>query len=207
MSTLYVIIAMILAYLMGSLCSAIIIATLCHLPNPSEEGSQNPGATNILRLAGPRYAVMVLCMDMLKGILPVALSMAMGAHGGALGCIAFAAVLGHIYPIFFQFKGGKGVATALGTAFGLHIGLGFTLIGIWILLAYFTRWSSLSSLVSLSLLPLCLFFTSEQQAFLPYLAISCLIIYQHRANIQRLLTGDEPKISFKTKLKATSDEQ
>lgn len=206
MSLLYVIIGIVLAYLIGSLCSAIIIAKLCNLPNPAEEGSQNPGATNILRLAGPRYAAMVLVLDMLKGTCPVAISMALGLHGFALGCIALAAVLGHVYPIFFQFKGGKGVATALGTAFGVHLVLGCIILSIWIMIALITRWSSLSSLLSIALLPLCLLFTSEQHACLPYVAIAFIILYQHRSNIQRLRQGNEPKISFKKKLKATSDE-
>ncbi|MBW4051062.1 MAG: glycerol-3-phosphate acyltransferase, partial [Proteobacteria bacterium] len=127
------IVVMVATYCIGSLCSAVIVAHLCHLPDPRTEGSRNPGTTNILRIAGKKYAVIVLLADFLKGLLPVLLLKWSHLAPDYLGYVGFIAVLGHIYPMFFKFSGGKGVATSLGVLFGLSGWLGLAVIATWLL--------------------------------------------------------------------------
>ncbi|MCX7118004.1 MAG: glycerol-3-phosphate 1-O-acyltransferase PlsY [Legionellales bacterium] len=185
------------AYLVGSICSAVIVGRLFDLPDPRQEGSQNPGATNVLRLAGKKYAIMVLLADMLKGLLPVLMAHVLTASITLLGLTCLAAVLGHIYPIFFNFKGGKGVATAIGALLGFHFLLGALVIVIWVLVAYTTRYSSLASLISITLAPLfAMAFSGSIFPFLPLLMMAVLILYQHLDNIKRLLDGQETKINL-----------
>lgn len=186
------------AYLIGSICSAVVISKIFNLPNPTMEGSKNPGATNILRLSNKKYALIVLLIDVLKGFIPVILAKAFGFNYFILGCIALFAVIGHMYPVFFEFKGGKGVATAIGGILALCYGIGFIVIATWLLVAYFTRFSSLSSLISLGLAPLLfLVHPYKSQAFIPILLMFILIVYKHKENIQRLLKKEESKINFK----------
>lgn len=192
---LLIIILIILSYLSGSLCSAIIICKLFNLPDPRMEGSKNPGATNVLRIAGKKYAAMVLIGDMLKGLIPMLIAHLLGANTLTLGIVALAAVLGHIYPIFFNFQGGKGVATALGAFLGFHFIMGIIAIATWILVANFSRYSSLASLITMVLMPFySLFAAGNYHAFLPFFIITIFVIYQHRVNISRLINGEEPKI-------------
>jgi len=185
------------AYALGSLSSAVIVCRAAKLPDPRTEGSKNPGATNVLRLAGKKYAALVLVADFLKGLLPVwlAIILQLGPFGQALAGLA--AVLGHIYPMFFDFKGGKGVATMLGVLLGLHPMFGVLAILTWITVAYFSRYSSLASLVAVTLSPFyALLAFHEQQAFFPLLALSLLVLYQHQDNMKRLLNGSESKIDL-----------
>lgn len=187
-----------IGYLSGSICSAIIICKIFSLPDPSQEGSNNPGATNVLRLAGKKYASMVLVGDILKGFLPLLLGHLLGANDFILGVICLAAVLGHMYPIFFKFEGGKGVATALGALLGFHFIMGIVLIAIWMLIANFSRYSSLASIVTLTITPFVAIYSSQNvTVFPPLFLMSALIIYKHRENISRLLAGNEHKISLK----------
>jgi acyl phosphate:glycerol-3-phosphate acyltransferase len=196
-STLLFLLVVIIGYLCGSLCSAIIVSRIFSLPDPRVEGSQNPGATNVLRLAGKKYAAIVLLGDMLKGLVPVIIAKLLGAGPAALGFTCLAAVLGHIYPVFFGFKGGKGVATAIGALLGLHFIMGVVIIATWLLVANFTRYSSLASIISLTLAPLfAIVSVGGLETFPPILFITLLILYQHRQNINRLIDGDEPKIKF-----------
>lgn len=187
-----------IAYTLGSLCSAILVSKAFSLPDPRVEGSQNPGATNVLRLAGKKYAAYVLAGDFLKGLLPVGLAHLLGAGPGLLSLTCLAAVIGHVYPVFFDFKGGKGVATALGGLMGLHFLLGVVVIACWLLVAKFSRYSSLAAIVSFVLAP---FFSIAAfhglYAFLPLALMSALILYQHRKNIARLSDGTEPQIAMK----------
>jgi glycerol-3-phosphate acyltransferase PlsY len=186
------------AYLMGSLSSAIIVSRLFGLPDPRTEGSKNPGATNVLRLAGNKYAGIVLIADMLKGLLPVLLAKWIGADEMTLGFTCFAAVIGHIYPIFFQFKGGKGVATALGSFFALHLIMGAVILATWLTIVNFSRYSSLASIAAITFAPFySLFVFGNANAFFPLALITIFVLYQHRENISRLMVGEEPKISFK----------
>ena len=187
----------VVAYLVGSISSAVIVCRLCDLPDPRLEGSKNPGATNVLRLAGKQYAAIVLLADMLKGLLPVLLAQLLGAGPVIVGFTCFAAVLGHMFPIFFDFKGGKGVATAIGALLGFHFLLGVMVIVTWLLIANFTRYSSLASIVSIILAPFySLFVVHSIIAFPPLMCIAIFVLYQHRENITRLIDGKESKINF-----------
>lgn len=186
------------AYLVGSLSSAIIVCKLNDLPDPRTEGSKNPGATNVLRIAGKKYAAIVLLFDMLKGLLPVLLAQLLGSSPTALGFTCFAAVIGHMYPVFFEFKGGKGVATALGAFLGLHIVMGTIIIATWLTIANFSRYSSLASIIAISFAPFySIMMYGNLDAFVPLCLITIFVLFQHRDNISRLMVGEEPKISFK----------
>ncbi len=185
------------AYALGSLCSAVIICRMAKLPDPRTEGSKNPGATNVLRLAGKQYAALVLVADMLKGLLPVWLALIFQLGPFWQATVGLAAVLGHIYPAFFEFKGGKGVATGLGVLLGLHPLLGVLAMLTWITVAYFSRYSSLASIVAITLSPFyALLAFHEPQAFLPLVALSLAVLYQHQDNIKRLLDGSESRIEL-----------
>lgn len=185
------------AYLMGSVCSAIIVCQLFSLPDPRKAGSKNPGATNVLRLAGKKYAAIVLVADMLKGVLPVLIAKLLGAGPVLLGFTCLAAIVGHVYPIFFDFKGGKGVATTLGALLAFHLGIGLLVVLTWLIVAYVSRYSSLSSMTAVLLAPLfSLFFFDQLNVFFPLLMIAGLVIFQHRQNIVRLIHREEPHVSF-----------
>lgn len=187
-----------LAYLMGSICSAVLICKACSLPDPRTEGSKNPGATNVLRLAGKQYASLVMAADLLKGTIPVLIAKILGASLSTIGFTALAAVIGHMYPIFFEFKGGKGVATAIGALLGLNFIVGVFVAATWLLVAKFSRYSSLASIVSISLSPLySLLLTQRIEVFLPLFIMVLLILYKHINNITRLIDKTEPKIKLK----------
>ncbi|TAL59524.1 MAG: glycerol-3-phosphate 1-O-acyltransferase [Legionella sp.] len=191
------IVFVILAYLLGSICSAIIVCRVFSLPDPRQEGSKNPGATNVLRIAGKHFAALVMAGDVLKGLIPVLLAKFCGAGAITVGFTALAAVIGHMYPIFFEFKGGKGVATALGGLFGIQIFAGTIVAAIWLLVAKFTRYSSLASIISMIFAPIiAIMVTSSVDIFPPLGIMTLLILFKHRNNITRLLDGTEPKITF-----------
>jgi len=188
------------AYLIGSICSAVIVCRACNLPNPQTEGSKNPGATNVLRLAGKKYAAIVLVVDMLKGFLPVFLADLLGANPTVMGYTCLAAVLGHIYPVFFNFTGGKGVATALGAFFGFQIAMGSVIVGTWLCIAYLSGYSSLASIVAIIFAPFySVFVVRSLSAFVPLMLIALVVLYQHRENISRLMAGEEPQINLSKK--------
>ena len=194
MSLFYVI----LGYLFGSVCSAVIVCRLFSLPDPQTEGSKNPGATNVLRIAGKKYAIIVLITDMLKGFLPVFLANLLGAGPTALGFICLAAVLGHMYPVFFKFKGGKGVATALGALLGFHWLLGSLVIATWLVVALISRYSSLASVIAIVLAPFySLYVIQNPSAFIPLGLMMMFVVYKHHGNLTRLMDGTEPKIKLK----------
>ncbi|MDI9819574.1 MULTISPECIES: glycerol-3-phosphate 1-O-acyltransferase PlsY [unclassified Legionella] len=187
-----------LGYLAGSICSAVVVSKIFSLPDPRLNGSNNPGATNILRLAGKKYAAIVLITDMLKGLFPVLLAKLLGADPITLGFTCWAAVMGHMYPVFFGFRGGKGVATAIGVLLGLHFILGVCVIATWLLVANFSRYSSLASITALVMAPVYVLFTPNGLlSFPPLLFIALFILYKHRDNISRLIDGEEHKIQFK----------
>ena len=185
-------------YLMGSICSAVIVSRLFGLPDPRVEGSKNPGATNVLRLSGKKYAALVLLADLLKGTIPVVIANIFGAGPITVAFTALAAVVGHMYPIFFGFKGGKGVATAIGALLGFNFIVGVMVSATWLLIANFSRYSSLASVVSLTLAPLyALLITGNVNIFPPLFIMVILILFKHRNNISRLIDGVEPKIKLK----------
>jgi glycerol-3-phosphate acyltransferase PlsY len=186
------------SYLMGSICSAIIVCRIFNLPDPRLEGSKNPGATNVLRIAGKEYAALVMLGDVLKGTIPVLIAKAFEADPAVVAFTVLAAVIGHIYPIFFDFKGGKGVATAIGALLGFHFIIGVMVIATWLLVANFSRYSSLASIISIALSPLySLLIVPRLDIFPPLFFMVILIIFKHKNNITRLIDGVEPKIKFK----------
>lgn len=184
------------AYLLGSISSAVLICRILRLPDPRGVGSNNPGATNVLRIGGKKAAVAVLLCDMLKGTIPVWGGYFLGIDPIMLGVIAIAACLGHMYPLFFHFKGGKGVATALGAIAPIGLDLTAMIIATWISVAFLFRYSSLAALVTVLLAP---FYTwmIKPQYTLPVAMLCCLIIFRHHQNIKRLLEGTEPKVGDK----------
>ena len=187
-----------LSYLLGSVCSAIVVSRIFSLPDPCTEGSKNPGATNVLRLSGKKYAMMVLFFDMLKGLIPVLLAKYLGMPPSIIGFSCLGAVMGHMYPVFFHFKGGKGVATTLGALLGLHFVLGFVATMTWLLMAGFLGYSSLASILTLILMPIyAILMTGQLNIFLPLCFITLFVLYQHRQNIVRLMDGTEPKIKLR----------
>ncbi len=199
MTMLIDLIVVITAYLLGSISSAIIVCRLMGLPNPREQGSGNPGASNVLRIGGKKAASITLVGDTLKGLIPVSLARLIELEDPTVGAVALAAVVGHLYPIFFNFKGGKGVATTLGAVLGINWLLGVVWAGSWLLVAAIFRISSLSALTATSLMP----FYTYWLVGSPWLVamtiiIAVLIIWRHRSNIRNLLDGTESQIRSRT---------
>ncbi len=183
------------AYLLGSVSAAIITCKVMGLPDPRSEGSRNPGATNVLRYGGKKAAAITLFGDMLKGLLPVLLGHAIGADASVLAAIAMAAFLGHLYPLFFGFKGGKGVATAFGVLLGLVWPVALAVLATWLVMAKVFKVSSLSALTAAILTPLYTWLLAPVNVYISLsIAISILLLWRHRSNIQRLLSGEEDKI-------------
>jgi acyl phosphate:glycerol-3-phosphate acyltransferase len=189
--------SIVFAYLLGSISSAVIVSKLCDLPDPRSEGSKNPGATNVLRLSGKKYALIVIIADILKGLIPVLVAKLLGLSPAIVSYTCFAAVFGHMYPIFFRFHGGKGVATAMGGLLGLHFLLGTTVIATWLVIANVFRYSSVASMLTMILTPLySLFFLNRIDTFVALFMIMIFVLFKHRNNITRLMDGNEPKIDF-----------
>ena len=180
------------AYLLGSISSAILLSRIMGFPDPRSGGSNNPGATNVLRIAGKKAAFLTLVGDCLKGFLPVVAAHGLGAESLAIALTAFAAFLGHCFPVFFQFRGGKGVATAIAGTVGFDWLAGAILIGVWLLFAKVFRISSLAAIVSFAILPIVVYWRVPELAVTAvFVAISAILIWRHRSNIQRLLSGTE----------------
>ncbi|MEM6161556.1 glycerol-3-phosphate 1-O-acyltransferase PlsY [Erwinia sp. P6884] len=190
----------IFAYLCGSISSAILVCRLFRLPDPRLNGSGNPGATNVLRIGGKLPAAAVLIFDILKGMLPVWLAYRYGVSPFYLGLIAIAACLGHIYPLFFHFKGGKGVATAFGAIAPIGWDLTGLMTGTWLLTVLLSGYSSLGAIVSALIAPFYVWWFKPQLTF-PVAMLSCLVLLRHHDNIQRLWRGQEMKIWKKKKAK------
>ncbi len=183
------------AYLLGSLSSAIIVCRLMGLPDPRTQGSNNPGATNVLRIGGKKAAAITLLGDSLKGFFPVLAAKLIGVEPLILAAVAMAAFLGHLYPVFFRFAGGKGVATALGTQFGLGWPIGGVIALLWLFMAKGLNISSLAALVSMALAPLVVwFFWPAPELVGMQIIMSLLLFWRHRSNIRNLLSGSEGKI-------------
>ncbi len=187
-----------LAYLLGSLSSAIIMCKLFSLPDPRSQGSGNPGATNVLRFGGKKIAIMVLAGDILKGLIPVLIAAYAGLTNAGIALVGFAAFLGHLYPVFFGFQGGKGVATALGVLLGMSWLLGLAIIVIWLAMALIFRISSLAALTAAASAP---FITWLLQAnavsTAAVTAMAAFLLMRHKNNIRNLLQGTEPRIGEK----------
>ncbi|WP_438969658.1 glycerol-3-phosphate 1-O-acyltransferase PlsY [Methylophaga sp.] len=182
------------AYLIGSLNSAIVLCKLGGLPDPRTQGSGNPGATNVLRFGGKKLAATVLLIDVLKGVLPVVAAHILGLDMVWVAATAFAAFLGHLFPIFFQFQGGKGVATALGGFLALAPVLALAGLATWGLVFAVSRISSLSALTAAAITPFySLWLIESVGARWLILIIALMLIARHHSNIRRLITGHEGK--------------
>ena len=200
--------AALLAYLAGSLSFAVIVSRLMNLDDPRHYGSGNPGATNVLRSGNKIAAALTLLFDGLKAFIPLWCVQQYGAEfglaGGTIAAVAMAAFLGHLFPVFFKFKGGKGVATAIGASFGIHPLLGVATGLTWLIIAYFFRYSSLAALVAAVFTPvyylLCggVAWRSELAVTLALGFIAGLLLWRHKANVGRLISGSEPRIGRKS---------
>lgn len=183
------------AYLFGSLSTAIITCKLMGLPDPRTQGSGNPGATNVLRHGGKKAAAITLLGDTLKGVIPVLIAQWLQATPLILSLTALAAFLGHLYPIFFKFKGGKGVATAFGVLVTLAWPVGLALLATWLAMAFLFKISSLSALTAACLSPLYMWWLAPEPEFITLsIILSCLLLWRHRSNIKNLIAGSEDKI-------------
>ena len=203
MSTAYPLLATLAAYLVGSLSFAVIVSRLMGLNDPRTYGSGNPGATNVLRSGNPAAAVATLLLDALKGYVPMLLAVvygpAFGLGEGTVAMVGLAAFLGHLWPVFFGFKGGKGVATAAGVLMGINPWLGLATLVTWAIIAAFFRYSSLAAIVAAVFAPFYqLLIWGGGPLALTVAARGLLLVWRHSANIQKLLQGTESKLGQKS---------
>lgn len=206
-TTLYSLLAGLAAYLLGSLAFAVIVSKAMGLNDPRTFGSKNPGATNVLRSGSKAAAIVTLLLDAFKGLVPVLVvriwGPRIGLGEGTVALVALAAFLGHLYPVFFRFKGGKGVATFIGAVFGIHWLLGIATGLTWIIIAFFFRYSSLASLVAAVFAPLFyllgdrLQWYADSRVVMALAVMAGLLFYRHRENISRLLKGTESRLGAK----------
>ncbi|QXP85445.1 glycerol-3-phosphate 1-O-acyltransferase PlsY [Methylococcus sp. Mc7] len=186
------------AYLLGSVSSAIIVSRALGLPDPRQEGSKNPGATNVLRLGGKHAAILTLLGDTSKGLIPLLIAKSMTVSPPLMAAVGFAAFVGHLYPVFFQFKGGKGVATALGVLLGFAWPVGVMALLTWLGVAALFRFSSLSALAAAVLAPVYVWFwLGSAELVVATMFMSTLLVYRHKGNIERLLKGEETRLGAK----------
>jgi glycerol-3-phosphate acyltransferase PlsY len=206
---LYPVLAVIAAYLVGSLSFAVIVSRTMGLNDPRTYGSKNPGATNVLRSGSKAAAIVTLLLDAFKGWLPVMLvqwfGQPYGLGDGTAAMVGLAAFLGHLFPVFFRFVGGKGVATALGVLLATSWMLGLATGATWLIIAYFFRYSSLASLVAAVFAPVYYVFGGgvvwpmDKSIVLSTIAMSALLVWRHAENISRLVKGTESKLGSKKK--------
>ena len=193
-----------LAYLIGSISFAVVVSKMMGLPDPYTHGSKNPGATNVLRTGNKLAAALTLVGDAAKGWLAVTIASAVLGNPAQestnilLGLVAIAVFIGHLYPVFHRFKGGKGVATAAGILFAISWVLGFATLATWLIVAIFMRYSSLAALCAAVFAPIYFtFLFGTQPMGLAILMMSLLLIYRHRSNIRNLMNGTETRLSKK----------
>ena len=195
---IYTIIFSVFAYLLGSISSAIITCKLMGLQDPRTTGSRNPGATNVLRLGGRKAAIITLFGDMLKGLVPVLIAAQFGVDNMTLALVGFFAFLGHIFPLYYGFKGGKGVATYFGVILGINWQVGLIALLIWLIVAMLLKISSLSALVSMFLTPFVMWnFTHSIELTTAVIVMSIIAFWRHTSNILALVSGKEEKIKSK----------
>lgn len=187
-----------LAYLIGSISSAVVMARIMGLPDPRTTGSKNPGATNMLRIGGKKAAALTLLGDVLKGVIPVLLAKMLGGGPVLVALAAMGAFLGHLFPLYTGFKGGKGVATGFGTYIALSPLVAFIMVGVWIIVAKTSRYSSLGGLSAAAAAPILVAIFLKSPPLVIYaLASSALLFWRHKENIRRLLNGSESRIGDK----------
>lgn len=185
----------VLAYLIGSVTTAILVARFLGLPDPRSQGSGNPGATNVLRLVGRKAAALTLLGDALKGALPVWIASGLGLSDWSLAAVALAAFLGHVFPVYFGFRGGKGVATGLGIYLALSPFMALALAVVWILLAFMFRISSLAALGAALAAPVLSYWLLREPGLIVLSGVlAVLLVWRHKTNIRRLLAGEEKRI-------------
>jgi len=185
-------------YLLGSVSAAIITCKIMGLSDPRTVGSNNPGATNVLRAGGKKAAIITLLGDMLKGLIPVLIAVLVDMPDEVIAATGVAAFLGHLFPLYYGFAGGKGVATILGVLLGTNWLLGLSTIGIWLFMALTLRYSSLSALVAASGSPVLAWFITQSPVISGCVAfMAALLIWRHKSNIRKLLAGEEDKIGSK----------
>jgi glycerol-3-phosphate acyltransferase PlsY len=190
--------AIVAGYLIGSLSFAVIVTRAMGLSDPRTYGSKNPGATNVLRSGNRGAALFTLLLDALKGFVPVVAARALGFDEGAAAAVGLAAFVGHLFPVFFRFQGGKGVATAAGVLLGLNPLLGAATLVTWAVIAFFFRYASLASIVAALFAPLFQFlFWGGGPAGVAVVAMSVLLVWRHAGNISKLLAGTESRIGRK----------
>jgi glycerol-3-phosphate acyltransferase PlsY len=190
------IICAVIAYLLGSISSAVLVCKFLGLPDPRSEGSKNPGATNVLRIGGKQAALLTLIGDALKGFVAVLIARLLGVVGFELAFIAVFAFLGHLFPVFFQFQGGRGVATAFGALLALAFPVAIVALITWILVLVFSRYASLASVSTAVLTPIYTLLFADFSYFIPVLIMCILLIWRHWENIRRLKEGTETKVNF-----------
>lgn len=190
------------AYLIGSISTAVIVCKLMGLPDPRAEGSGNPGATNVLRIGGKKAAAITLLGDMLKGLLPTLIVYLLHSDLLTLALVGLAAFIGHLFPVFFGFKGGKGVATLLGVLFGFHWAVGLATALTWLIIAKVFKISSIAGLIAALLAPIYVWLIRDvwlqggrqEELIIVTSIMTIILIWRHRSNIQNLLSGKEGKI-------------
>lgn len=192
-----IVIATLIAYLFGSISSAIIVCKIMRLPDPRTQGSKNPGATNVLRIGGKVPAIITLAGDVLKGVIPVLVAKWIGLSSLGLALVTFAAFFGHLFPIFFRFQGGKGVATLFGCMFALNLEIGLAMGVTWLIVAFLFRYSSLASLITAILAPFYTWYFTNWDCTIAVCCMSILLILRHHSNIKKLIAGKESKIGKK----------
>ena len=183
------------AYLVGSVSSGIIVSQIFNLPDPRTIGSKNPGATNVMRSGNKKAAILTLLGDLLKAILVLAIAEYLGFNDLIIVCVALAVLIGHIYPIFYKFRGGKGVATAIGILIALNFKLALIVASIWLLVFGIWRYSSLAAIVAAISAPIIAIFILRDQSLycIAFSFITVIILFKHQANIRKLLSGTELK--------------
>ena len=207
MQSVYPALAVVAAYLLGSLSFAVIVSRAMGLKDPRTFGSKNPGATNVLRSGSKAAAIVTLLLDAVKGWLPVILvryfGKPYGLEDGTLALVGLAAFVGHLWPVFFRFKGGKGVATFIGVVFGIDLVLGLATGATWLIIAFFLRYSSVASMASAVFAPVYYLFGdriqwyAEKPVLFGLFVMALLLVVRHRENINRLLQGNESRLGAK----------
>ena len=190
-----IIIAVFIAYLIGSISCAIVFAKWMRLPDPRQLGSGNPGATNMLRTGSKKAAALTLAGDLLKSLIPLLIARYLNFDTVSLCLMGGAAILGHMYPLYYQFRGGKGVATTLGVLLALHWPLALIWVFVWIIMAKLVGYSSLAALTATVLLPIVAWYLALPSSTITLMTvISVLVVWRHRTNISNLIQGKESRI-------------
>ena len=181
------------AYFLGSVSCALVLSRYANLPDPRQSGSKNPGATNMLRVSGFRYGLLTFAGDASKAILPICIARMVGLDTLDLAKIGFLAFVGHVFPVYYHFKGGKGVATGLGCVCAFSPALGLMLFSIWLTVYGFTRYVALASVVAFALLPVVVLLTYPAAIGAIFMLMALMVLGAHKSNIKRLIKGMEGK--------------